>query len=67
MEDSDLIFPSLISQEDLDESEHEHWAGLWNEKIGLSLEEDIARKQLAWTSTPPPVRAQYLKGGQLSL
>lgn len=62
MNDPNLIFPSLISQEDLDESEHEHWAGLWNERVALSLEEDFTRKQLIWASTPASVRTRSLEG-----
>jgi len=41
----EIIYPSLIPQSDLDVSEHETWAGLWNDKLCASLEAQFVQHQ----------------------
>lgn len=46
----EAAYPALIPNADLDIHEHEHWAGLWNERICASIEADFSRRQRDWQS-----------------
>jgi hypothetical protein len=56
----DPIYPELIPQTDLDANEHEYWNSLWSEQLCASLEENLRREQLRWSSTAPSIRRRTL-------
>lgn len=58
------IYPSLIPQEKLDVREHEHWAGLWNEKLCTSIEEKLSQVQREWSATPAASRKPQMPEAQ---